>query len=264
MIHPSSIIEDGAKIDSSVEIGPFCYVGSNVTIGKNCKLIGHCNINGHTTIGENNKFYPFSSIGQCGQDYSANEKFVSYVKIGNDNIFREGSTVHAGTKEGTITKIGNHCMFMNSSHVGHNCQVGNNVILVGLSELGGYVEVCDNAIISGCCAIHQFCRVGRFAMVSGGSVFSKDVPPFMIVEGRNLGAKGINLVGLQRNGFTPEVIRIIKNMFKIYYTRGLAPYNAVKVIAEELPQIPEVLEFLEFCKTSKKGVVVTRKEYHRN
>ena len=206
MIHPSSIIAPGAQIAENVEIGPLCYVGPNVKIGPGCRLISHCNIDGHTTIGSNNVFHPFSAIGQPAQDHGVVPGSVSYVEIGNDNIFRENTTVHSGTKPETVTKIGNHCMFMAGSHIAHNCKVGNNVIIVNASVLGGYAEVADNALISGLCAVHQFCRVGRFAMISGVSAMSKDVPPFMTAEGRNGGVKMVNLVGLKRAGFSDETI----------------------------------------------------------
>ena len=264
MIHPSSIIAPGAQIADSVEIGPLCYVGPNVKIGPNCKLIGHCNIDGHTTIGSNNVFHPFSAIGQVAQDHGVEPGSVSYVVIGDNNIFRENTTVHSGTKPETVTQIGNNCMFMAGSHVAHNCKVGNNVIIVNATVLGGYAEVADNALLSGLCAVHQFCRVGRFAMISGGSAMSKDVPPFMTAEGRNGGVKMVNLVGLKRAGFSDETIRIIRNIHKVFYRSELSPSNALKKIKEEFPQIPEVLEFIEFCETSKKGVLAAKVEGHRS
>lgn len=263
MIHPTSVIAEGAIIADDVEIGPFCYVGPNVKIGAKCRLIAHCNIDGYTTIGENNVFHPFSAIGQVAQDHGVKAGTISYVVIGNDNIFRESTTVHSGTAEGSTTTIGNHCMFMSCAHVGHNCTIGNNVILVNSTAIGGYGEVHDNAILSGLCAIHQFCRVGKFVMISGGSVFSKDIPPFMVAEGRNGGVKTINLVGLKRNGFSEEQIHNIKMMYKIYCRSELAPVNALKKIREELPQTPEVLEFLNFFANSKKGVLAAKVDGHR-
>ncbi len=263
MIHPTSVIAETAVIADGVEIGPLCYVGPNVKIGKGCKLISHVNIDGYTTIGENNVFHPFSAIGQVAQDHGVKADDISYVEIGNDNIFRESVTIHSATGNGNITKIGNHCMFMACSHVAHNGIIGNNVIFVNGAVLGGYGEVQDNAIISGLSAIHQFCRVGKFAIISGGSAFSKDVPPFMMAEGRNGGVKMLNLVGLKRNGFTEAQIKNIKEIFKIYYRSELAPSNALKKIEEELPKTEEVMEFINFCKTSKKGVIATKVDGHR-
>jgi len=263
-IHPSSVVEDGAIIDDSVEIGPLCYVGPNVKIGPNCRLIAQCHISGYTTMGSGNVVHPFASIGQNAQDHSVVPGEATYVNIGNDNIFRECSTVHSGTLPGSETRIGNHNMFMSSSHVAHNCRVGNNVIYVSGAVTAGYCEIFDNVLLSGLVAVHQFCRVGRLAIISGGSVFSKDVPPFMMAEGRNGTAKMINKVGLQRAGFDSETITVIKHLFRIYYRSGLSPANAIEKIKTELPQTPEVLEFLDFCATSKRGVIAGKVEGHRN
>ena len=263
-IHPSSVIADGAILDDGVEVGPFCYVGPNVRIGAGTRLIGHCNIDGHTTLGTGNVIHPFSALGQPAQDHAVEPGAATYLEIGNDNVFREGTTAHTGTKPGTTTVIGNHNMFMNSSHVAHNCRVGNNVIYVGCACTAGYCEIMDNALISGLVGLHQFCRVGRFAIISGGSVFSKDIPPFMMAEGRNGGVKMINKIGLQRAGFSAEAIMVIKHIFRIYYRSGLAPSNALAKIKEELPQTPEVLEFVNFCETSKRGVISAHVEGHRN
>ena len=155
-------------------------------------------------------------------------------------------------------------MFMNATHVAHNCIVGNDVIYVGYAGTAGYCEIFDNVLISGLVGIHQFCRVGRFAIISGGSVFSKDIPPFMMAEGRNGGVKMINKVGLQRAGFSTETISVIKQIFRIYYRSGLIPTNALERIRTELPQIPEVREFIHFCETSKKGVISAQVEGHRS
>ncbi len=263
-IHPTAVVMPGAQLADSVEVGPMCVIGPNVKIGGGCRLVAQCHIGGHSTIGENNTFYPFAAIGMPGQDFHADEKLVSYVKIGNGNIFREGTTVHAGTAEGTETVVGDECMLMNGAHVAHNVQVGNRVVMVNYSVLGGYSQVADNALISGLVAVHQFCRVGRFAMLSGGSVFSKDIPPFMMAEGRNGGLKMVNVVGLQRSGFSSETIRIIRNIFKIFCTSGLSQGNALMAIKSDLPQIPEVLEFIEFCESSKRGVLGARADGHRN
>ena len=263
-IHPSAIVSDGAELDDSVEVGPFCFVGPNVRIGAGSRLIGHCNIDGHTTLGRNNVIHPFAALGQPAQDHAVVEGEATYLNIGDNNIFREGCTIHTGTKPGSETRIGSRNMFMNATHVAHNCIVGNDVIYVGYAGTAGYCEFFDNVLISGLVGIHQFCRVGRFAIISGGSVFSKDIPPFMMAEGRNGGVKMINKVGLQRAGFSTETISVIKQIFRIYYRSGLIPTNALERIRTELPLIPEVREFIHFCETSKKGVISAQVEGHRS
>ncbi len=254
----------GAKLAGDVEIGPLCFVDEHVSIGAKTRLIAQCHVSGHTEIGENNTLYPFAALGQNAQDHGIEPGSVSYLKVGNNNVFREGFTAHAGTKPETATVIGNDCMFMNSTHVAHNCQIGNHVIMVGLSGLAGYCEVGDRALISGISGLHQFCRIGRLAIISGGSVFSQDVPPFMMAEGRNGGVKMVNVIGLKRAGFSEETIRVIRNLFKLYYHSDLAPGNALAAVRSELPQIPEVLEFIAFCESSKKGVLSGRGDGHRN
>ena len=257
-IHPSSIVEAGAILADDVEVGPLCYVGPNVKIGAGTKLLGQCRVDGYTEIGCNNVIYPFASLGMSAQDVHVEEGKKTYLKVGDNNIFRENFTAHTGTMPETVTTIGNNCLFMANSHVAHNCTVKDHVILVNSVALAGYCEVGDHAIISGLSGIHQFCRVGRFAIVSGGSAFSQDVPPFMMAEGRNGGVKMINLVGLKRGGFSDEAIRVIKDLFKIYYLRGLSPRNALEAVKTQLPQTDEVKEFIAFCESSKRGVLPPR------
>ena len=254
-IHPSSVVEAGAVLADDVEVGPLCYVGPNVKIGAGTKLIGQCRVDGYTEIGCNNIIYPFASLGMNAQDVHVEEGKKTYLKVGDNNIFRENFTAHSGTMPDTTTVIGNNCMFMACTHVAHNCVVGNHVIMVNSAGLAGYCEIGDHAIISGLSGLHQFCRVGRYAIISGGSAFSQDVPPFMMAEGRNGGVKMINLVGLKRAGFSEESIRVIKDLFKIYYLRGLSPRNALEAVKTQLPQTDEVKEFIAFCESSKRGVL---------
>ena len=264
MIHPTAIVEDGAVLGNNVEIGPFCYVGKNVKLGDNCKLVGHCNIDGYTTLGSNNTIHPFAALGQPAQDHSVVPGAATYLNIGDNNVFRENCTIHTGTLPDSATTIGSNNMFMACSHVAHNCKIGNNIHYINAAMTAGYVEVMDNAILSGLVAIHQFCRIGRFAIISGGSAFSQDVPPFMMAEGRNGGVKMINKIGLQRAGFDSETITVIKHIFRLYYRSNLIPSKALEKIRTELPQIPEVLEFLDFCANTKKGVLSGNANGNRN
>lgn len=256
-IHPTAVVDPKAAIADDVEIGPLCYVGPNVKIGKGTRLLSQCNIDGYTTLGENNVVHPFAALGQNAQDlsYAGGETFL---EIGNGNTFREGVTVHCGTKPGTKTVIGDNCYFMNHSHVAHNCLVGSGVIMVNSACLGGYVQVEDRAILSAYSAIHQFCRVGRLVMISACSVFSQDIVPFVIAEGRNGTIKGINVIGCKRAGIPTENIRVLRELFSIYFRSGLNAANAVEKIRAELPQTPEVVEFLDFLKTSERGVIQGR------
>jgi len=252
-IHPTAVVDPKAVIADTVEIGPLCYVGPNVKIGNGTKLLSQCNVDGHTTIGENNTIHPFAALGQNAQDLSyAGGK--TFLNIGAGNTFREGATVHCGTKVDSSTTIGNNGYFMNNCHVGHNCVIGNGVVMVNCSSLAGYVQVGDRAVLSAYSAIHQFCRVGRLVMISACSVFSQDITPFVTAEGRNGSIIGINIVGCKRAGMSKETIKVIRELYKIFFRSDLNATNAVAKIKAELPQIPEVLEFLTFLETSKRGV----------
>ena len=263
-IHPSAVVCDGAVLADSVEVGPLCYVGPNVKIGAGTRLIAQCNVDGYTTIGENNILHPFAAIGQPAQDHAVEPGAATYVEIGDRNVFRESTTVHSGTKPGTKTIIGSDCLFMATSHVAHNCKVGNHVTYVNGAVTGGYAEIEDNVILSGLVAIHQFCRVGRLTIISGLSAYSKDVPPFMMAEGRNGGVKMINKIGLQRAGFDEETITVIKHMHRIFFRSELTLKNALEKIKTELPQIPAVQEFVNFCENSPRGIIGGKVAGHRS
>ena len=247
-VHPK------AQIAEDVEIGEFCKVGPNVKIGRGTKLISQCNIVGYTEIGCNNIVHPFVSLGSYPQDlgYKGSE---SYLKIGDNNTFREGFTANVGATEGTSTIIGSNCFFMTNSHAGHNVIIGNNVILANGAVLGGHAQLGDNCFIGGNSAVHQFVRIGRMVIMGGVSATSLDVPPFLIVDGRNKAIRNINLIGLKRGGFPEDTIRTIRNVFKIFFKGGLNVTHAIEKIKNEIPQIPEVIEFVNFVESrSNRGI----------
>ena len=255
-IHPTAIVEDGAVLAENVEVGPMCFVGRNVTIGEGTRLIAQCHVTGYTTMGKNNIVYPFASLGCDAQDHALDLTTKRYLEIGDENIFREHTAIHTGTLADTKTVIGSHCMFMNCSHVAHNCRVGNNVIMVNGSVIGGYSEVHDRAILSGLVALHQFCRIGKMAMVSGGSVFSKDVPPFMICEGRNGQPISINRVGMRRAGYQLNEINAMRDILRIVAFSGLNVPNTLAKIKAEVEPCEPVKEFIEFCENSQRGCLI--------
>jgi UDP-N-acetylglucosamine acyltransferase len=215
--------------------------------------MAHCYIDGRTSIGIENKIFPFVSIGTEPQDYGF-KGALSYIKIGDRNIIREGVTINPGTKPETETKVGSECYLMVNSHIAHNCKVGNKVILVNSALLAGYVEVGDGAILSGHTAVHQFCRIGRFAMLGGGSAISMDLPPFMMTIGKN-SVEGVNRIGLKRNNFSREKIRAITDLYKIFFREGLNTTNAIEKIRKDIPPLPEIEEFIGFVLSSKRGVL---------
>jgi UDP-N-acetylglucosamine acyltransferase len=254
-IHPTSVVENSAIIADDVSIGPQCYVGAHVTLGAGCRLIGHCYIDGHTTMGKNNVVYPSAVLGMEPQDYEFDPKTLSYLTIGDNNIFREGVTVHRGTKPESTTIIGNGCFLMGNTHVAHNCVLGDKVVLVQSTGISGYVTLDDSCFISGICGIHQFCHVGRLALMSGGSFISKDLPPFMIADGRNGAVRGANVIGMRRHNFSREAITAIRKVYSIVYRSGLPTVDALEKIATDVPVLPEVNEFVDFVNSSTRGIL---------
>ena len=201
MIHKTSIIDKNAKISKTAKIGPYTIIGSNVEIGDEVEIHSHANIVGNTKIGSGTKIFPFASIGTQPQDLKYKGEKNSLV-IGKNNIIREYVTINPGTQGGrTITKIGDNCLFMISSHVAHDCQIGNNVVIANNVPLGGHVIIEDSVIIGGNSAVQQFTRIGRLAMVGGMTGVLKDVIPFGLSFGNRNYLKGINLIGLRRNKF---------------------------------------------------------------
>jgi UDP-N-acetylglucosamine acyltransferase len=256
MIHPTAIIDPSAQIAADVEIGPYCVIGANVSIGAGNVLKPHVAIEGHTTIGEGNTFFPFAAIGQQTQDLKYAGEPTALI-IGDNNVFRENSTIHRGTGEEVPTRIGNDNLFLCYSHVAHDCQIGNNCILSNNATLGGHCTVYDYAIISGLSAVHQFSRVGEHSMVGGMSPIPQDVPPFMILAGSPAAVRGINLVGLQRRGFSEESRRALKTAYKkLFLNKANNMATAIEELSSyEAAKDPSVARLLDFLKTSERGYI---------
>jgi UDP-N-acetylglucosamine acyltransferase len=213
-IHKTAIIEDGAEIGNNVEIGPFSIIGKNVKIGDNTILKSHIIIEGNTQIGQNNIFYPFSTIGVAPQDLKFKGE-DSKVVIGDNNTIREHVTIHRGTKDGSmVTKIGNNSLLMVGVHIAHDCQVGNRAILANNATLAGHVILEDDVIIGGLSALHQFVRVGKGAMIGGMSGVESDVIPYGLVVGERASLAGLNLIGMKRTKIERDEIHALRNFFK--------------------------------------------------
>jgi len=253
-IHPTAIVDPSAVIGEGTEIGPYCIIGAGVELGANCRLQHHVTICGPTKIGSNNTFYAYGSIGQQTQDL----KYVgepTYLEIGDGNCFREFCTVHRGTAPGSLTKVGNGGNFLSYSHIAHDCIVGNYVIFSNNGTLGGHVHVGDHAIIGGLTAIHQFCRIGRFALTGGCSKIVQDVPPFMIADGNPAIVRGINQIGMERNGFSPESIRLIREAYRLIYRSACNVQQACERIQTTLASTAETEHLLEFITSSPRGII---------
>ena len=254
VIDANAVVHPDAKIGEDCYIGPFCTVSANAVIGDRTSLQSHVVVDGHTTIGKDCKIFPFASIGTQSQDLKWEEGNVCYTEIGDNTIIREYVTIHAGTDDGGLTKIGNNCAFLALSHVGHDCRLGDHIVLSHNATLGGHVIVGDHANIGGLSAVHQFCHIGRNAMVAGMGRVIQDILPFTIAEGAPSTIRIVNKIGMDRTGFSKEEISVANKCFKIIFMRDLTLDDAVKTISEEFPESPVAKEILSFIDKAERGL----------
>lgn len=251
-VHPSVVIGPDVELAEDVEIGPFCLLDGRIRIGAGTRLIGHVTILGDTELGEGNVLHANTVIGDEPQDisYTGARRFV---RIGSRNVFREGVTVQRGCERGEVTIIGDDNFLMQNAHVAHDCRVGNSTIIAGGALLAGWVELGNRAQVSGNCVVHQFVRIGRLAMMRGLSRTSRDIPPFCIADLTHT-LRGINVIGLRRDGFTTAAIRDLRHAFAVLFGERRNLTLAIeRLIAAGNPS-PEVAEMLQFIRASKRGV----------
>ena len=219
MIHKTAIIDPKAKVSDNVKVGAYSVIGPNIEIGEGTEIQSHVSIIGNTIIGKNNKIYPFASIGNDPQDLKFNGEQTN-LEIGDNNKIREYVTINPGTVGGGgITKVGNNCLFMVSSHIAHDCMVGNNVILANNVAVAGHALLQDSVIIGGNSAVQQFTRVGRSAMIGGMCGVDKDIIPYGMANGNRSILQGLNLIGLRRNNILNKEIKIISDEYKEIYKK---------------------------------------------
>lgn len=253
MIHASAIIEPGAKLGANVRVGPWTYIGADVEIGDNCEIGPHVVIRGPTTIGEGNRIFQFSSIGEECQDKKYAGEPTRMV-IGDHNVFRECTTVHRGTvQDNSLTQIGSHNLLMAYVHVAHDCMIGDRNILANATTLAGHVHVGDQVILGGFTGVHQFCKIGSHAFTAVSSVVVQDIPPYVMAQGHNAVPRTINSEGLRRRGFSAEQIQNIKRAYKLLYRQGLTLQEAVaKMTAMDAPELAIMLDFIA---KSQRGII---------
>ncbi len=254
-IHPTAVVSPSAELGDGVKIGPYAVIGDGVVIGEGCLIEAHVTIGPNTRLGRDNHIYPQASVGSDPQDLLYQGEETSLV-IGDNNIIREFVTVNRGTpRGGGVTRLGNHCLLMAYSHIGHDCQVGDHVILVNMGNLGGHCVLEDWVIISGAVVVHQFCRIGTHAFIGGMSAVVKDVPPFVIAEERRTKLRGLNIVGLKRRGFSEETLASLKEAYRMLF-RSKDNVFAVRVdlTEEKLGHVPEVKYLIDFIRSSKRGI----------
>ena len=255
-IHPTAIVEDGAKLGADVEIGPYAHVGRDVVIGDGTVVKQGAIVDGHTTVGVQCQIFPYACIGMKTQDLKYQDGSVSYVEIGDRTVIREFATVHLGTADGEKTVIGSDCLFMCYCHAAHGVVLGDHVICSNGVQLAGDVHLQDWAIVGGCTAVHQFCTVGRHAMVGGCSRVVKDVPPFMLCgpSEDSIRVVGPNVVGLTRRGFSREAVTALDKAVRTLYRKGLNRSQALAALEAEAGLTDEVKELVAFFRSSQRGV----------
>ena len=255
-IHPTAIVDPQARIAESAEIGPYSIIGAEVEIGARTVVKGHVFMEGPLDIGEDNVFFPYSTVGVAPQDLKYKGE-RSRLRIGNRNRIREFATLHRGTEGGgMLTSIGDDNLLMAYTHVAHDIRLGSHIVLSHAATLGGHVVVEDWAWIGAATGVHQFCRIGRHAIVGGYSVITQDVLPFSnTVTAREAKVFGANATGLERRGFPAETIDALHKAFRLLTRTGLNTAQAVERIREEVPASDEVSDLLAFIASSERGFV---------
>jgi UDP-N-acetylglucosamine acyltransferase len=255
-VHPTAIVDPSARIDASADIGPWCVIGEEVEIGARTRLMANLFVEGPASIGEDNVFFPYSTVGVASQDkkYKGERAFT---RIGNRNSIREFVTIHRGTQGGgLLTSIGDDCLLMTYSHVAHDCRIGSHVILGNSVGLAGHVTVEDWADVSPFSGVHQFCRIGRHAFIGPYSVIKQDVMPFSLTSNQpEVQVFGANAVGLARRGVDKASIEALQTAFRLLTRAGLNTSQAMERIRAEVPACAEVEQLLEFIAASERGVV---------
>jgi len=256
MIHPTAIVDPAARIAESAEIGPYCVIGPDVSIGERTRVLAHVFVDGRSTIGDDNIFFPYSTIGVASQDLKYRGE-PSETHIGHRNQIREFVTIHRGTEGGgMLTSVGDDNLLMAYVHLAHDSHIGNRTVLGHAATIGGHVTVGDWAIISASSGVHQFCRIGRHAFVGGYSVITQDVLPYSnTVTAREAKVFGENATGLQRRGFSPEACAALHKAFRLLTHSGLNTSQALERIAAEVPSSPEVDELIGFIRTAERGFI---------
>lgn len=265
-IHPTSIIDEKAEIGEGTKIGPWCMIGPNVKIGKNNYLKSNVIIEGKTTIGDNNIIHQFVVIGNKSHDLKWTEEQATTTTIGNDCDIREFTNIHAGTPNGPRgTWIGNHVFLMSHTHIGHDCEVYDHALLSQGTTLGGEVFIYEHAVIGGCSAIHQFCSIGQYAIIGGCSKITQDVIPFSMSDGNPQSLDGLNLVGLKRNKFTTEEIRIIKEVYKdLFMSDELVWTERVATVKKVYASSPIAMQIIDFIESKSRRIICKpRQRYNK-
>lgn len=249
------IIDPSARIGANVRIGPWTIIGPDVEIGDECEISSHVVIRGPTRLGRNNRIFQFASVGEDPSDKKFHGE-VSWLEMGDNNVIREGATIHRGTEAGGgVTRIGSDNLFMPYTHVAHDCIIGNHTIFSNNAAVSGHVVVDDWAILGGYAGVYQFLRIGAHSFVGGQTHVNMDVPAYVMVNGFPPKPKGINITGLERRGFSKETIQALRKCYKILYRNNNTLDQALIELAELAQATPEVQVMIDSIKVSQKGIL---------
>ncbi|MDE1901622.1 MAG: acyl-ACP--UDP-N-acetylglucosamine O-acyltransferase [Alphaproteobacteria bacterium] len=249
-IHPTAVVDPAAQLGADVDIGPFCTVGADVRLGDRVRLVSHVVVGGRTTVGEGTVVYPFASLGLRPQDLKFKNE-PSTLDIGKNNQIREQVTMNPGTEGGGMaTRVGDNGLFMVGAHVAHDCHVGNNVVLANNATLAGHVTLGDFVIVGGLSAVHQFVRIGSFAIIGGMSGVEKDVIPFGLVKGERAHLAGLNMVGLERRGFTREDVRALRSAYRMLFAPEGTLAERIEETAAHYKNQAQVAQIVDFIRAA--------------
>ena len=256
MIHPNALVHPEALLDPSVEVGPWCVIGAHVKIAAGTKLLSHVIVEGWTEIGEKNTIHPFAVIGAVPQDLKYKGEATKVI-IGNGNTIRESVTINLGTVQGGgVTQVGDNCLIMAYTHLGHDCMIGNHCIIANYGGLAGHVIMEDYAFLGGMSGVSQYVRIGAHAYIGGQSGLERDVPPFSIAMGsRPTSLKGANIVGLKRRGIPTEIIQKINEAIKLWNRHDVQREQCLLEIESQYGELKEIQQFISFIRKSETGVV---------
>jgi UDP-N-acetylglucosamine acyltransferase len=254
-IHPTAIIDPRARIAADVEIGPYTMVGPDVEIGAGCWIGPHAVVTGHTRIGQRNRIFQFTSIGEVPQDKKYQGE-PTRLEIGDGNTIREFCTFNCGTaQDAGVTRVGVDNWFMAYVHLAHDCQIGSHTVFANNAQLAGHVHIGDYVILGGFTGVHQFCRVGAHSITGAGTIVKQDVPPFVMASGNPAKPYGLNVEGLKRRGFTADTLTRLNRAYKTLYRSGLTLEQAKQRLARQVAECPELRITLDFLSGSGRGIV---------
>lgn len=255
MIHPSAIIDPKAELAADVEVGPFSIIGPDVEIGAGTVIGPHVVVRGPTRIGKGNRIFQFASVGEDCQDKKYKGE-PTRLEIGDNNIIREGATLHRGTvQDNSLTRVGSNNLFMAYVHIAHDCIVGDNCIFANNASIAGHVHVGDGVILGGFTGVHQFCKIGSYAMTSLYSVVNMDIPAFVMVQGYPARARGMNFEGMKRRGYSKELISQLRAAYRTLYRSGMTLAEALARLQEEAGDSAEMAMLLDSLQRSERGIV---------